>query len=487
MTRDRIAWGAMLAAVVVGWRVQAFAAGGGLEDTAFRSILLLIAVVGAAYVVAHSLVEYLEQRYAFVTGVEYLLLGVMVGPVMGWIDGDTFNQLKPALTIGTGAVGLLAGLQLDLSQRADQASLSVEGASPGLKGKLGGLALNIDLSQKVSPGMTFDANMTNRKGLGVMGGLIVSGATFGMMSLVPLLVGLGVIEVEGSWRWLPAVATAVAVAMVADGGPVRSIASALTARGRVVKVMLQVATTCSALAIVVVGLVAHVHEGTVVVGGLEGTWWQWFVAEVMGGVILGLLTAVFLRQRLEQEQLLTVLLGVILFTSGVAAQLEMSALFVSFVVGVMLRMLLGPGHAVEQMLSSTQRPFTIVLFFFAGLAFDPQASWWSWVLVLPFVGLRVAGRMLGGMWLGKAKRCPNPGPALLAPGGLSVAMMVGFRLNGGAWASSEVYAMLLGAVLVSEFLSYRWTRRWLIDAADVPTVRVDAMTGEFTVPGGKRG
>jgi hypothetical protein len=56
------------------------------------------------------------------------------------------------------------------------------------------------------------------------------------------------------------------------------------------------------------------------------------------------------------------------------------------------------------------------------------------------------------------------------PGGLSVAMALNYSsVFGNVPLAQEIYFAVIVAVLISEVMAYRPTRRWLIDATNVST------------------
>jgi Kef-type K+ transport system membrane component KefB len=192
------------------------------------------------------------------------------------------------------------------------------------------------------------------------------------------------------------------------------------------------------------------------------------------GASLGVFFGLYLRRDLGEEQLLTVLLGIIVFTSGLAYYLRLSPIFVNFLLGVVLNMMGRGARLIEGTLSSFERPLYIVLFFFAGGSLALSGiEWWVLLLVIPYLLLRYLGRWLGGLLsvrlAGADYRIPPLGRVLLVPGGLSVAMLLNFEEAFGdrlAYINSMYAAMLL-AVVLSEVHGHGRARSWLIDATDV--------------------
>src|SRR5690606_37562973 len=87
--------------------------------TLFRSTagLVLILVVVGAYVAAHLASEWLARRYLIVSGAEYLLLGILLGPqVSGMITPTTVGDFAPFMTLAFGWIGALVGAQFRLPE-----------------------------------------------------------------------------------------------------------------------------------------------------------------------------------------------------------------------------------------------------------------------------------------------------------------------------------------------------------------------------------
>ena len=93
------------------WPRLAHAAG--MSSETFSRVSLLLAAVGVGYLVTHLVIERLAQRFGFLGGVEYVALGVVLGPVLGLVGPDLTRDLRPVLLLGAGALGLGLGLSPD--------------------------------------------------------------------------------------------------------------------------------------------------------------------------------------------------------------------------------------------------------------------------------------------------------------------------------------------------------------------------------------
>src|SRR5512142_2259682 len=77
--------------------------------------LILVLVVAASYLAAHVAFEWLARRLLIVSGAEYLLLGILLGPqVSGILSPAAVESFAPITSLGLGWMGALIGAQLVL-------------------------------------------------------------------------------------------------------------------------------------------------------------------------------------------------------------------------------------------------------------------------------------------------------------------------------------------------------------------------------------
>src|SRR5690606_34954273 len=111
-SRRALAASALIAASAPAWAAPA----AGDDSATMGMVLVLLAVVGAAYLLAHLVVDWVQRRLLIVSGFEYVFLGMLLGPVVLpsiHILGD-LTALAPIIAFAAGWVGLLYGMELDL-------------------------------------------------------------------------------------------------------------------------------------------------------------------------------------------------------------------------------------------------------------------------------------------------------------------------------------------------------------------------------------
>jgi Kef-type K+ transport system membrane component KefB len=441
----RVRWGlaaATLAATLL-TPTLARAAGGGVSAETFRQVLFGFLIVAIAYGVSHLLFERLARRFGLVSGVEYLLVGALIGPALGLVDTNLSESLRPVLVLGTGALGMLAGAELRVRD--------------------GGFQWRDAVSA-----------------------LIISITTILVVGVAPAVGLLAIGRHDLLVDWATPLLIVSAIAMVADDAPVRAFVTYLDAKGPAIDRAMKVARLASALAILGVGIVFAMADGLHpgIVRDLPSILRE-FGLEVGMGTVLGLLFTLFLRQKLAHEQRLTVLVGMVIFASGFAYYAHASAIFVNFLAALIVANASSQGDEIRAMLADIRRPFYIALFFFAGFELPLDVPWWSWSLAIPFLFARLFGRWLGGSLVRNVDRVApnNCGSALAGTGGLAIAMLLNVQLfYGGLPTVQATTAALLLALALSEVASYSLVRRWMLDAADVPPERA-RRRGDFAVEG----
>lgn len=404
-----------------------------LSNEAFTRIIVLLAAVSVGYVITHLAVERLARRYSFGGGIEYVVLGVVLGPLLGILDEGLAHDIRPVLLLGAGALGMLAGLELGLRD----GDVRVRGAWAA--------ALSI----------------TSFTALTVIGLPLLGAWMLGF-------------NIEADHAWTAALLFAGVVALGSDATPIAALATSLGARGPAPALAVATATRVRALAILAFGLLfALVNDADILeLRPLSGAAAALGV-QIGAGVVLGLLFGVVVHRKLDERTLLTVVVGMVLLAGGFAYAMDASAIFVNFVAGLTFAMTSPHAGEATRTMRSIKQPFVIALYFFAGLEWVGGTPW-VYAMIVPFLVLRWIGRKLGGVIGARIGGSPaNLGPATTAPGGLTLAFVVSlalvYRHTPGI---ADAYGPLITTLVLLELYSLRAIRRWLVDAAGIPSESV---------------
>lgn len=406
---------------------EAASSGGGDGPSSLVTVLVLILAVGASYLLTRFVIGRLQRRFVFVTGAEFVLLGVALGralPELGAVSN--LSSIAPIIALAAGWFGLIAGMQLDLFHAREGGDRS-------------GAPLAILL------------------GLGT-GGAVAAAAWFYFSSG-----SLGAITVD------EAMMGAGVLACAAAAGSTNAI-DLLRERYQLDKglapFLRRVSELGDILAITVFGALFCVfHQGEASIPMSPAAW---LGVTVGVGVLLGLVFGVFIVEDESEQTRFLALVGIIAFASGAAYFLRISPLFVNLLLGIVLVSTEKGGHAILKTLEGTARPMRLILLVFAGALWVPPPLVPTLITLGGYVVLRVVGRLTSA-WiasLGLSTR-GDLGRGLLAQGDVALAMALSFRLVYEGTAIDVVYTVVLASIVLHELLAPRVLRSLLIDAGEV--------------------
>lgn len=398
------------------------------------TIVLLVLVIGVAYVLAHNVVERLQRRFLVVSGAEYLLLGILLGPTFPAIGAfDNMTGLLPIIALAAGWVGLLRGTDFDF------ASL-----------------------QKLDP------------------------ATWRIVFLHHLLPGAAVgagayyFFTESGWvhasaRDAALSAAALACFAAADSAePFDLLARRYEITGRLAPLLRHGTRLGDIVVILAFGLIFCVfHENAPGAKYYPPSLWAWVT--VLLGAALGFLFSLFLAGDESDNSRFLALVGIIAFASGGAYFLELSPLAVNLSMGLVLVNIAQGGQLLHTTLESTERPMAIVLLIFAGALWEPTPLWATLLALGGFLVARTGAKWLASVIAGWGTTLRKDlFRGLLAHGDVTLAMAVSFRLVYDGEAAKIAYTVVLGSVVLNDLLAPRLLRGLLVDEGEIQRELKDA-------------
>jgi hypothetical protein len=398
--------------------------------------LLLIVIVAGAYLAARSMSEWLARRFLIVSGAEYLLLGVLLGPeVSGAIQATTVDGFAPFLTLAFGWVGALVGAQFHFR----------------------------DLVR--IPAEHFRIAWTEAA--------LVLGAASGITA------GIGVWWFDTTWAEMavPAVAVgAIAVASAPTG--IAVVSRKLAARGFLVR-QLQITPAIDALvAIVAFGLVLALAHEPPDSSIRPPTPTEWTVITLAIGLASGVLFHLFVAGERKIDRLFIALAGALILSSGAAAYLRLSPMLPALLMGFILVNTSPARDELREVLARVERPLYFVLLIFAGAALRVEGSGWVLVATM-FVLVRIVAKVGAAAVAGRTHRSlPSLGIrwgwGLVGHGGLAVAIALNYRLFDSGPLAGLIFAAAILSVLVTDVLS-AWVVRGLVLSAPDPVAKTEVL------------
>jgi len=360
-----------------------------------QTTLTALAVVAVGYILAYLLFDRLRDRYGYVGGAEYVLIGFILGPrVTGLLGAGQVQDLTPIVSLALGWLGMELGTYFRIPTLA----------------LLPPSHLQIAFAEAVT---TFCV------------------ALAAMLAIFRFLVGQA---------WPEAVvqaATLAAVATLCSPAAVDAFAERARKRNGIHEVLRLTARIDALVAVIAFGLVLAVyHQGDVSPEVRPPTATEWAVINLAVGIASGVLFHLFLGpvSRLGESEgesrLFVALAGAIVVASGASYYLNLSPIFTTLVLGVILANSGSSHRDVTRMLLATERPVYLALLLFAGAAWSPGTV--DVLFVAPvFVLVRLAARFLGGKTAGEhvapaELRTHGLARGLLSQGGLAVAIALNY-------------------------------------------------------------
>jgi hypothetical protein len=385
--------------------------------------LVALAVVAVGYILAYLVFDRLRDKFGYVGGAEYLVIGVLLGPhVTNFLRPDDIRDLTPIVSLALGWMGMLLGSNFRLPAMA--------------------------LLPPSHVSMAFGE----------------ATATFSVAAAALLAIFHWVIGMAWPTAAIPAI-TLAAVATISAPAAIDAMARKGLGPSKLFPVLQLTARIDALVGVVAFGLVlAVLHQGQVA-ETLERapTATEWAVINVAVGVVSGVLFHLFLGKRErkpndeDDARLFVALAGVAVIASGASYYLNLSPIFTSLVLGFVLANTGNAHRDVARLLSATERPVYLILLIFAGAAWSPVGARLLF-LVPAFVAIRLLARLAGG-WIGGTVaappelRAPRMGRGLMALGGLGVAVALNYTQVHPTLAADAVLTATLAAVLLFEIVA----------------------------------
>ncbi len=408
-------------------------------------ILILLALLGAR-ISFSSISVPPGPRLVFRTGTHFLFLGLLLGPhFLEFLSPEAVNQLFPLLGIGLGWIGFLFGLQLDRRNLRE--------FPPAY--------LVLALGQAALTFLVF---------LGLGWALL---GLAGRDGSVPLLLLFG----------------AAATACVSTPAGVALVSTNYLVRGKVRDLLFFVASIDALVGILALQLTYAFFPaagGSVGFAGLSGLGWA---AAALGvGIVCGIVFLWLTRPRSGPEELVLFLLGLAAFSSGAALQLQLSPLFVSVTMGVMVANLSPEPDRVYRILQEWEKPIYVVFLILAGALLRFPTPW-VFLLALAYALVRGGGKLFGNLVMVRLVPLPVDVPkrfglGLIPQGGISLAMAISGVLTygtlslAGVNAADLLFAVVVLGVILSELVGPFFTRVILLRAGEISPRVQDALAGK---------
>lgn len=371
----------------------------------------------------------LFARQFYLTGTEFLFLGLFLGPqFLNLFDGETQKGLAPLTALVLGWIGLLYGFQFEIS-------------------KLRRFPLEYLAAAHIEGLLTLI--------------LVFFGAYF----TLPFF-----LQIPSSLKITVSLTLAAAAACTAQTGLALMAPDSAKRRQDTLMLLRYISSIDGLSALLIFGLafIFRSHSFS------EFSWlWEATrkIAVSLGASIgLFLLFSLFLRKKLPESELILVVIGMAVLTSGTASVLNFSPLLANFFVGFCMVNLSREKERIYSILITVEKPVYLLLLVFLGVSWHVDSAWivfgaagyWSW---------RLCGKLLSGLLITRLIPALRTYPrrlgfGFLDQGGLPLAIFLDFEESFPADVTVQVISLALLAVIYNDVLSPHFLKKLLQEGQD---------------------
>ena len=422
----------------------AFASGGSADDQDTLTVLGFLAGISAAYVFAHYVVDKLQQRFLVIAGLEYLLLGVLLGPVVAGVLQD-LPSVFPIIALAAGWIGLLRGMEFEFGSFVNRprGTMRIVILHHGVPGLLVGWAAFTLIS---------DPNW-----LEFVGATVDEGGRFH----------------EEPWRELAASALFLGIAAATDSAePFDLLRRRYAIEGKLTEQLRAATRLGDVFVILAFGLIfCFFHVSSESSEGVRPA--EWFLLQMGIGGALWVFFSFFLGGDETPNGRFLAMVGIITFAGGAAFFVQLSPLAVNVVLGILLvniaRSGRRTGRQMYETLTNTERPMTLVLTVLAGALWRPPPLVPTLWVLAGFLVLRHLGKFLASRLaaFGQADIRDDLFLGLLNHGEVTIAMAVSFQLVFDGPSADVAYTVVLVSSLLSDLIAPRALRTLLVNAGEI--------------------
>lgn len=407
--------------------------------------VLLVVMVAFSFAVARLLQRWVS-RYAVLSGAEYLLVGVLVGPVVApqLITDEIMHQIQPLVSLLLGLIGFTVGMRASRVGAGGPAVTVGALSSVGVVLCVGALFIVVgDL-------------------LGVRPGHELPHYRIALFALGPWQLGL---ELSDAQLWLGLAVGGSAA--IASPTVIERVSAQLQVRGPSSALLSTLAETSQWVGVLALGTALALARARDPLGDAGLGLGEWALLGLLFGVLCGVLFSFFIGREQDPQRLFLATVGGVIFASGVGTALQISPLFVTLIAGVTVSLTSAHADSVRHEIDRLTHPLFVMTMLLAGAMWRPPEHPWLWLLPFVFAFTRLFGRalFLGVFGPVLIETPPRIAQGLLAQGTASIAVALDFSQRFPNFAPL-VLSTVLGAALVNEIFSHRALRAVMLDMGE---------------------
>jgi hypothetical protein len=392
-------------------------------------IFLIVGYLGSRRFVSNAMRRY-PWNGLLVTGVEFLVLGVILGPrALGLITQDVMVDLEPVIYLTLGSIGLLVGIEATWAQ--------VRKTSPAI--------IRVLLLESVSFLLV----------LAPLAYLVLSG----LFSGAPV-----------SERVLFATVLAV-TASVSSPTIIGLLSIVLPSRGPLTNTVKIISALSPFLPLLTYGLLFTVIHPRVFGQEMFGAGIVWWLFLNLVALTLGFFMVLFTRERCSDDEMLLLIVGTVLVVGGLCFFLQLSSLYTGLVMGFVVGNLSRKRDQIFRELHLIEKILFVAFLILVGASLEISgfvvfAVATGYCLLRLLLKIMVTGRAVGRQFPRIRPGSRRGGLVLTAQGGIALAIAMDCALASESEVAGVVLAVVAVAVVINDVSAVAITRRVFATAGE---------------------
>ncbi len=382
----------------------------------FALLIILFLVFSGYHLTFRSLRMPLFARKFYLTGTEFLFIGLFLGPqFLNLLDPETLTGLEPLSSLLLGWIGLLFGFQFEIS-------------------KLKRFRSDFFLAAIIEGLLTFI--------------VVFCGVYF----TLPFF-----INIAGPIKIVAVLTLSAAATCTAQTGIALFATDFIAKHQNTVKLLRYISSIDGLVALLVFSLAFCFQPFLFTESSFIRELGQEALVGIVSFTCLLLLYLLFLTQRRDESELTLVVIGMAVFTSGIASVINYSPLIANFFMGFCIVNLSREKERIYNILITVEKPVYLLLLVFLGSVWRLESIWIIFIAG-GYCLFRGFGKFIGGYTITRLSNRLKHQPAilgfgLLEQGGLTFAIIFDFQKGFPFENASFIISLALLAIIYNDFLS----------------------------------
>lgn len=406
-------------------------------------LMLLLVVFLFGYLATHLFIIRLRKTQYLFIGIEYIIAGILINPSFSTklnqffnikipilLNADIIYQIKPGILLVLGFYGLITGLKFKVNKLSE--------------------------CKKADWLLSFFE-------------FFFAFLVVGALSFIPLYMlffnGYN-LPILLSGAYILAIASA-----ITSHSFISNITEKLNLVGPLSKLFFNSSYITFNFGIIFYGfLFAIFRFGNIQI--LNFTQIEWVVLSLFFATIMGLLFFLFLGNEKDENKIYIALIGIVLFSVGVAFLLKLSPIYITFIVGAILTNVSKIGDGILSVFEKINQPISVLIVIFAGIFWVPASIYYFFAVIIIFMLLRFTSKMLAGYFTyaalkGEQTIPKSSGYGLQSTDILLCGMAVEYYFLNPSAIIPFVITAILSSVVIFNIYGFIKTKNFLIDFDDI--------------------